>query len=169
MPENLFRKESMEQVNSPEQLNDYIRVSNPGIWIVLAAIIVFLGTGILWITSAAIPTTVSTQVFEESPGIYVCYLPLDQGKKLKPGMKTHIADTEGTVITVGQTPLSYTEVARTLPNDYTIYALGLSSWNIRVEIAIDSANGNVDGNAAGHLSPVSIITDIVRPLAFIFN
>ena len=29
MEESLFRKNSMEQITSPEQLNDYIRVTSP--------------------------------------------------------------------------------------------------------------------------------------------
>ena len=39
---DLFRKKSMEKVTSPEQLNDYIRVSNPGVWTVLAAVVILL-------------------------------------------------------------------------------------------------------------------------------
>lgn len=35
-----FQQNSLDKVNSPEQLNDYIRVSNPGIFIVLVAVLV---------------------------------------------------------------------------------------------------------------------------------
>ena len=37
MQNQLFREKSLEKVSSPEQLNDYIRVSNPGVWIAVAA------------------------------------------------------------------------------------------------------------------------------------
>ncbi len=30
MENQIFRKKSIERVSSPEQLNDYVRVSNPG-------------------------------------------------------------------------------------------------------------------------------------------
>lgn len=36
MESNIFRKKSMDRVSSPEQLNDYVRVMNPGIWMILA-------------------------------------------------------------------------------------------------------------------------------------
>ena len=39
---SLFRKESVESIQSPEQLTDYIKVTNPGIWIILFAIIILL-------------------------------------------------------------------------------------------------------------------------------
>ena len=42
MKSQLFREKSMERVSSPEQLNDYIRVANPSIWICLAAVIILL-------------------------------------------------------------------------------------------------------------------------------
>ena len=42
----IFRKETLERVSSPEQLSDYLRVTNPGIWIVLAAVVVkYLSVG----------------------------------------------------------------------------------------------------------------------------
>lgn len=48
MNQQLFRKSSIERVSSPEQLNDYIRVTNPGVWLVLAAVIVLLFGACAW-------------------------------------------------------------------------------------------------------------------------
>ena len=42
MSNPIFRKKSIEKVTSPEQINDYIRVSNPSVWMILAAVIVLL-------------------------------------------------------------------------------------------------------------------------------
>ena len=42
MNQQLFRKKSVDKVSSPEQLNEYIRVANPGVWMVLAAIVILL-------------------------------------------------------------------------------------------------------------------------------
>ena len=38
----IFRKKSIERISSPEQLHDYIRVTTPGVWLVLIAIIILL-------------------------------------------------------------------------------------------------------------------------------
>ncbi|MBQ9361529.1 MAG: hypothetical protein IJT96_10905 [Lachnospiraceae bacterium] len=52
MPENktsrLFREKSIERVSSPEQLDDYIRVTHPGVWMILLAIIILLAGVIVW-------------------------------------------------------------------------------------------------------------------------
>lgn len=42
MDNQLFRKQSMDRISSPEQLQDYMRVTSPGIWMVLSAVIVLL-------------------------------------------------------------------------------------------------------------------------------
>ena len=43
---SIFREKSIEQASSPESLNDYIRVTTPPVWLVLAALLILL-TGIL--------------------------------------------------------------------------------------------------------------------------
>ena len=43
MSDQIFRKKSLDRISSPEQLNDYIRVANPGIWMIRAAVIIVLG------------------------------------------------------------------------------------------------------------------------------
>ncbi|MEQ8176169.1 MAG: hypothetical protein ABRQ26_14005 [Syntrophomonadaceae bacterium] len=40
MSSTLFRKASLDSLTSPEQLNNYIKVSNPSIWIVLSAMFI---------------------------------------------------------------------------------------------------------------------------------
>ena len=39
MSDQIFRKKSLDRISSPEQLNDSIRVAHPGIWMILAAVI----------------------------------------------------------------------------------------------------------------------------------
>ena len=45
---SIFRQKSMDQVSSPEQLNDYIRVTTPSVWLVLAVIILLLAGMVTW-------------------------------------------------------------------------------------------------------------------------
>lgn len=48
MNDEIFRKESIDRVNSPEQLNDYIRCVRPSVWVALGAIAVLLAGVIVW-------------------------------------------------------------------------------------------------------------------------
>ena len=44
----LFREKSMEKISSPEQLNDYIRVTTPSVWLVLLALVILLAGILAW-------------------------------------------------------------------------------------------------------------------------
>ena len=54
----LFRKKAVERVASPEQLNDYIHVTSPAIWMALVGIILILAGGIVWGIFGNLYTTV---------------------------------------------------------------------------------------------------------------
>lgn len=44
----IFREKSVERVSSPEELNDYIRVTTPSVWIVLIALVILLVGMLSW-------------------------------------------------------------------------------------------------------------------------
>ena len=44
----LFRKKSLERIQAPEELNDYIRVTTPSVWLVLLATAVLLLGMLAW-------------------------------------------------------------------------------------------------------------------------
>ena len=45
---NLFREKSMERVSSPEELNDYIKVTTPSVWLVLSVAVLLLVGALVW-------------------------------------------------------------------------------------------------------------------------
>ena len=45
---NPFKKKSVDRVQSPEELNDYIRVTSPSVWLVLLAIVLLLIGIVAW-------------------------------------------------------------------------------------------------------------------------
>ncbi len=44
----LFRAKSMEKMTSPEELNDYIKVTTPSVWMVLVATVILLLGMLFW-------------------------------------------------------------------------------------------------------------------------
>ena len=52
---NIFRKSSLDRISSPEKLNDYIKVSNPSVWIILGAVAVLLVAVIIWGATYELP------------------------------------------------------------------------------------------------------------------
>lgn len=76
----LFREKSLEAVESPESLNDYLRVTSVGVWLVMAVVIAVLVGGILWGIFGHIRTTslVAVSVSEEKSVAYVPYTVIRQ-------------------------------------------------------------------------------------------
>ena len=58
MSSNLFRKTALERISSPEQLNEYVKITNPGVGSVLLACLVLLLAVGFWAVYGNIPDTV---------------------------------------------------------------------------------------------------------------
>jgi hypothetical protein len=48
MSDSVFRPKSVEKIGPPEKLNDYIRISSPGIWIILLGACLILIGMLVW-------------------------------------------------------------------------------------------------------------------------
>ena len=55
----IFREKSIEQLSAPEQLMDYLRVTGPGIWLILIGILVLMAGILVWGIFGNISTTVT--------------------------------------------------------------------------------------------------------------
>ena len=45
---SIFREKSIERVTSPEQLNDYIKVTTPSVWLILFATLILIVGTLFW-------------------------------------------------------------------------------------------------------------------------
>ena len=76
MDESIFRKKSIDRISSPEEIDDYMKVTTPSMWIVLGAIILLLAAAIIWSITGKIQTTIEesgqvTKLIESSEGYEV--------------------------------------------------------------------------------------------------
>ena len=72
----LFREKSLEGIESPEALNEYLRVTTPGVWIVLITIVVFLVGAVVYGIFGHISSQVSTAVISDGQET-VCLVPAE--------------------------------------------------------------------------------------------
>jgi multidrug efflux pump subunit AcrA (membrane-fusion protein) len=54
-----FRKQALDRLTSPEELDRLVRVSSPGTWIALAGLLVVVAAVVLWATLTTVTTTAS--------------------------------------------------------------------------------------------------------------
>lgn len=94
MREELFRKKSLDKIRSPESLNDYIRVSNPGVWLLLAAIAVLLAGVCVWGIFGHIDSTAEATVRVEN-GTAFCFVAAEDISRVEDGMTVKLGGWEG--------------------------------------------------------------------------
>jgi hypothetical protein len=68
---SIFRKKSLERVTSPEQLNDYIKVTTPSVWIILAATLILIIGTLVWAVFGKIRVNTESGIKEVAPISYV--------------------------------------------------------------------------------------------------
>jgi len=68
MQSNLFRKSSLESIHSPEELNEYIRITSPSVWVVMIGCLILIVAVLVWAFYGSIPNTVKARgiVFPEN-------------------------------------------------------------------------------------------------------
>lgn len=131
MANDIFRKKNLDRVNSPESLKDYICVTNPSIWLILAAVILLLVGTCIWGVMGKMDTVVKTTAIVES-GTGTCTVSGEQVTTIAIDMPVKLSDAEGyvTSISAGTAPDTYVIAFRTEAAD-GIYAASIVTERIR--------------------------------------
>ena len=157
MNEQLFRKKSIDRVSSPEQLDAYLRVANPGVWMVLIAIAVLLMGVCAWGILGHLDTMVdAVAVCEE--GSVTLYVKDEDGNRVRTGMEVQIGETTCAVVSVSPLPIN----AGTELSDYArhVGSFAEADWVYAVQ---------TDAQLAESIYSAKIIVESVSPMSFVVN
>ncbi|MBR2561314.1 MAG: hypothetical protein IKE31_04095 [Eubacterium sp.] len=95
----LFRKKALERIASPEQLTQYLRVTNPGIWAVLIAVLLILGGLFAWASVGTLETKTSAKAVVTDHTAQI--IPSESfPKTLESGMPLQIASQDYVIASV---------------------------------------------------------------------
>ena len=101
MSEEIFRKKSIDKVKSPENLDDYIHVSNPGVWLLLISIIILLAGAWAWGIFGHIDSTAPTTVQVEDK-IVTCFVADKDVSSVQAGMTVRFDGFEAVITEIGK-------------------------------------------------------------------
>ena len=73
MDEKIFREKSIEQLSAPDDLTSYLRVTGPGVWVVLGGVIVLLVGLLCWGVFGNVISTVNAPAVVKD-GKLSCYV-----------------------------------------------------------------------------------------------
>ena len=154
---NLFRAKSLERISSPEQLNHYIRVSTPSVWLLLSAIVVLLAGVCVWGFFGHMDTTLPVVVVAEE-GRVTAYVREADVEKIAAQDGILIGNATGKVASIGDTPVrvneSFSEYMR------HVGALQAGEWVYALMLDMACADG---------VYAAQIVIDSVSPLSFVLN
>ena len=157
MEKTIFRKKSMERISSPEQLNDYIRVTNPAIWTILAAVIMLLVGFIVWGMIGTLETKVNVAAVSDG-GSVTLYVSEAEMADVAQSNTVRIGDEEYAVFAVADEPMA-------VDDSFTAYTLHIGGLSVGQWVYPVTVNAQLpDGVYAA-----DIITDSVSPISFLFN
>ena len=114
MSNSLFRKKSLERVSSPEQLNDYLRVASPSLWIVLAAVILVLASLLVWSSVTAVESYAAGTAEVREGVLTLRFDDADKAENVEVGMNIRVGELSAPVKSVGfdeaGTPIAIAEM-----------------------------------------------------------
>lgn len=128
MSEKIFREKSLDRISSPEQLDDYLKVSTPSLWLVLTAVIVLLVGIIVWANVDNLETTINAAATVDNT-VAEIILTGNDAEIISEGMKVRINNYETEVEFV-----QYDDLGRAI----AICTAEVPSGNYRVQIVTES-------------------------------
>ncbi len=156
--ESIFRKKSLDRVSSPEQLDNYLKVTKPSVWLILVGIIIILVGVIVWGVFSEMKTYVVVGCVVDNGTAY-CYANEENHLKIKKGMIVEIPseDIEFEIENVNNAgmiaPDNY---------EYLKHLINVSSGDYIFE-----STGKC--NLKNNLYEGKVVVEVVSPLSFIFN
>ncbi|MCH3943995.1 MAG: hypothetical protein WAY93_10765 [Atopobiaceae bacterium] len=159
MNTSLFRKKSLDRLSSPDQLNDYIRVTNPAVWLVLAAVVLIFAMLALWMTFGEISVSATCVVIARD-GTSEVYVPASDAGHLKEGLPVEMVNVEvGTLTSVSDKPTQITSSF-----DSNAKSIGNMSTGDFYYVCATDASFDTDG-----IYQVQVVFDKVPPLTYLLG
>ena len=158
MSSTIFREKSLEKISSPEQMNDYIRVSSPSVWMVLAAVIVLLAGVCVWGVFGHLDTAVQTGGVC-TDGRLTVFVGEEDHDKIRENAVISVDGVEYAVAESTNAPVRVDDQI----DPYIVHLAGFTEGDWVYRLCAD-APGLADG-----VYTASVVTERVRPLDFVLN
>ena len=154
---SIFRKQSMDSINSPEQLSDYIASAKPSVWLMLAAVLLLLiGAGV-WCIFGRLETTITTGAYC-SDGVLTVYIPEDTVTLPEPGAAVKVEGRSFTISQISRTPA----LVDGTDDPYTIHISSLAEGDFAYR-----ASAPADLSDGAYKAVITV--DSISPISFLTN
>lgn len=94
----VLKRQMKNKINSPEELTDYLKITNTGVWIVFVSVIILLIGIFVWFATGTLETTADAKVIVENHAARVVVL---GDYSLEAGETVRIPSAEFVIASVG--------------------------------------------------------------------
>ena len=140
------------QYFEPEQLNDYVKVSSPGVWAVLAAVLILLAGAFVWGILGRLETTVPAVVISRD-GAAVCCYDTAYGAEVGAGMPVRVGGEELSLVSVSSEAVQ----------------LGADAPEAGFDAGQYVYASELSGSVGDGVYEAEIVVDSIAPLSFLWN
>lgn len=159
MKNQLFRGKSLDRISSPEQLNDYIRVTNPGVWIILLGILFILIGICVWGVFGRLDTLLSVGAVTEN-GQTVCYIKENDFSKITAEMTVRVEEEEYKIDEISLQPMQVDDAF----SEYLRYVGGLTQGEWVYSVTLQGVHGT-----DGAIFQADVVIESIAPMTFVLN
>lgn len=149
----------------PEQIHDYIRVTRPGIWLILSAIIIFLAGIFIWIFTGNIEIYFYENIYN-TPQISRVFLTHDKIMQVKTGMHVRISESRitGQIINISSDVMPYNEIIN-ITGLKNFAVMGLDNDDKYFQAQIKFPENKPDNE----ITKAVFITENIKPIHFLLR
>ena len=153
----VFREKSLKRVASPEELDDYIKVTNPGIWLLLACVIIFLAGILAWGYFGKLESLMTVYGKSEN-GSFTGYVTGKKFMELNEGMEVRAEETHGYITALSPYPTPAGEI---IPQS------SLEKFDFKADTPLYPVSCNL--SLPDGVYEASIVLEEIKPLSLIFD
>ena len=158
----IFNQQAIERLHNPDDLDRYLRVTNPGVWVVFGAVLSLLIGLAAWGFFGSVITSVEAKSAYVD-GKLVCFLDEERLTYVNKGDTAVIDEKPAVVASVSEVPVSLGEAKEVLGNDYLVSTLFKEDWAYMVTFENDAdfpegvpLTTNI---TTEHFAPIQLILD----------
>ena len=159
MARTIFRKKSLDRISSPEQLNDYIRVTNPGVWMIMCSVVLLLLGMCVWSVFGQLDTYLTVAAVTDNNQT-VCYVKASDAQELEDGLLVWIGDEQYHIADIQTRPV---QVDDTYP-EYILHVGSLQEGEWAYIATLDHMYGE-----NGMIVEAEIVIESIAPIRFVMN
>ena len=104
MSGQVFRAKAVDRLSSPEQINDYLHVTKPSVWIALIVVVVLLVGALLWSFMVSINSYAQGTATVEDGMMVITFENPEYAQEVQVGMSVDVGASHDTILSVGVLP-----------------------------------------------------------------